>query len=164
MNYNIKRHELLKILSRQRVGIELEKDGYKIIGVSFDNILKELKCNEYQLRELSACLYDNKEIDYYNVDNVTGNYCTEKGLSSYIDKKYLKIRLSNIIGYIKDATQVFIPLLSLIVAIIALTTKLENSERKYNLEIQKLRQEILRIDTRNKKEINQNIQIDSLKK
>ena len=64
MNYNKKRHHLLNILSNQNLNVQLNRDKYIAVGVSYEEILKHLSTTELELGFLTAELYDNQEISF----------------------------------------------------------------------------------------------------
>lgn len=144
MNFNKKRHQILKALANSSIEMEPEN-----LGVNFVEIYKTLNINESEFKKIAARLYNEQEIKYTNVD-VEGVYSTSKGLESYIDKKYLREYQNRIITLSKDISQITIPILSLVVAIIVLslkleffTSKLENSiSLEYKAEIKNLNTQI----------------------
>jgi len=91
MNRNLKRHEILRILSEQYIKVELEKEGYNVLGVPYKTLEKELDCNDIELRLILSELFNSKEIKYHDAYNVIGVFALEKGLESYSNDKYLKI-------------------------------------------------------------------------
>jgi hypothetical protein len=136
MNYNIKRHKLLEILTEQNLNVQLDKPGFQILGISYDEIYKKLNITDFQLLELTSELYDNKEIGYHNAYEVEGLYAKNKGIAAYSNKKYLKLYKKSIVENVKDVIQIAIPVLSVIVAIVALTIKIETvnnqNEKRFN--------------------------------
>jgi hypothetical protein len=90
MDINLKRHQLLRILSKQRIKVETKKS--EILGISFDEIFKELKCNEDELVLITAELYDLDEIKYFDFKQIKGVFVRPKGLKAFSNEKYLKIK------------------------------------------------------------------------
>lgn len=151
MNNNIKRHRLLNILTEQHVNLELGKTGNNILGVPFEALYRELKCNDSELRRLSSVLLVNQEVGYYDVSDITGLYATEKGIASFTDKKYINENRNRIKSNLKDIVQIIIPILSLAIAFMALTLKIENLTLLNSKELQEAKKQInslkLRIET-----------------
>jgi hypothetical protein len=139
MNLNKKRHKLLELLSKHRNNVELKKAKYNALGVSFDEIYKELYCNEDELQILTAELYTSDEIDYHNAHNIVGLFAKDKGLTAFSNRKYIKICWDNFFNTSKNIVQVFIPVFSLIIAYVALTTKSDNLQKQYEKELQEVR-------------------------
>ncbi|GAA4276000.1 hypothetical protein [Aquimarina mytili] len=85
-----------------------------------------MKCNRFELEKISSELYQNKEIGYYDYD-FKGLYIEEKGVASYSNKKYYSLFINWITDSIKLGVQIFIPVLSLLIAYMALSLKLKNT-------------------------------------
>lgn len=120
MNSNIRRHRLLKILTDTYLkGIQPRE---KVIGISWDELKNKTNCTLEKLIEISAPLYDEKEIDDYDTYGIKGLYVTIKGVSSYTTKKYKKENTKLIFKAAKNWVQTIIPLLSLLIAFYALLT------------------------------------------
>lgn len=142
MNYNLKRHKLLEILAHQNLNVQLEKPSYLTIGVSYEEICKDLDVTELELGFLTAELYDNKEIGYHDAYNVEGLFAENKEITAYSNKKYLKLSRKGKIENIKDIIQIVIPVLSVVVAILALTLRLESINSENEKRFQKIEQKI----------------------
>lgn len=141
MNDNLKRHRLLQLLSQHFIKVETE-DSSDPIGISFEDLQSKLDCSKIELRRISSTLYDNKEVDYMDI-GVVGMFATEKGLSAYSDKKYKResnLRLKN---NIKDLIQITVPLLSLIIAFLALTSKIDTLNKQNEKQMNCLEKKIL---------------------
>ena len=115
MNYKLKRHKLLKTLAPSSLEMHAKK-----LGVSFDDIYKILNISESDFHKIASRLYNEDEIKYTNVDH-EGVYSTIKGLQSFTDKKYLNEFNQILTSNIKNAVQIIIPVLSLIVAVTVVT-------------------------------------------
>jgi len=147
MNYNLKRHKLLYILSTQKTLKELkginnsDENIYIEKHLSYLYILKVLKVSGYELNILMKELTENNEIDYYlwNDEDKRGLFATSKGLTSFANKKYIKLFWDNIINNSKSVVQIFIPILSLIIAYLAITTKLDNKKKQDEKELQEVK-------------------------
>ena len=132
LKFNKKRHELLKLLSRNRIGTEVKEKDFSqdnIIAVSFDEILSELKINEHERFVISSVLFDNEEVMYFN-NGFEGLLAKRKGVSAYYTEKYINIdsekRKENIRFYFNIAST----LLSLLIAMFALTLKLNPTNKE----------------------------------
>lgn len=134
-----KRHKLLKLLSIHRNNVELGKAKQNALGVSFEIIFKELNCNEDKLQIITSELYTSDEIGYHNAHNINGLFATDKGLSAFSNRKYIKIYWDNFFNTAKNIVQVFIPVFSLIIAYVALTTKSDNLQKQYEKELQEVK-------------------------
>jgi hypothetical protein len=140
MDSNLLRHNILKTLVPQHF-LALQKEGTPI-GVSSDMICNKAKCSKEEYRMSIMELIDNKEVSPHNAYNVKGIYCTNKGLSAFTDKKYLKLYRKTIRDSIKDCVQIVIPILSLIIAILTITVKISDNNNKTNKIIQQMNKRI----------------------
>ena len=89
---NLKRHKILKFLTKETLKNELNKNE---TGVDYSLIYDFLKCNKIEYLEITTTLFNNNEIQRYDV----GNYFpTEEmandALSKY--KEFLKLFHKNI--------------------------------------------------------------------
>lgn len=137
-----KRHELLKLLSIRCVEIQLGKIKENGIGVSYEEICKSLDCDRHKLYEISNLLYDEKEIDYFDAYNIKGLYAKSKGITSYTDKKYLKLKNSRIKNNIKDIVSIVIPVLSLLIALFTIWYKVDTINSKNEIEIKEIKEKL----------------------
>ena len=142
MNYNKKRHHLLNILSNQNLNVQLNRDKYIAVGVSYEEILKHLSTTELELGFLTAELYDNQEIGYHNAFEIEGLYAENKGITAFSNKKYLKLSRKEKIDNIKDIIQIIIPVLSIVVAILAITLKIKNINLENDKRFEKIEQKL----------------------
>jgi hypothetical protein len=154
MNYNVKRHKLLELLSNQNINVQLEKPGFMALGVSYEEIYSKLNLTDFQLLKLTSELYENKEIGYHNAYDIEGLYAENKGISAFSNKKYLKLYRKGIIEYIKDIIQILIPVLSVIIAFLALTIKIQNVNSENEEHFKDIRNEILLMDKKNEIKLN----------
>ncbi len=141
MNDNLKRHKILEILSKQFIKVETE-DSSEAIGVSFEDLQVKLNCSKIELRRVSSTLYDNKEVDYMDI-GLVGMFATEKGLSAYSDEKYKResnLRLKN---NIKDIVQIVVPILSLLIAYLALSFKINKLNEQNEKELKEINKKLL---------------------
>ena len=137
MNSNLLRHQILEILTKQYI---IAENSSEPLGVSFTVIESELKCTNVFLRQSISELYDNKEIGYHDAYDIIGVHATEKGVASFSNKKYWRIDRLTKVNFIKDCIQIIIPVLSLIVAVLAITMKIDNANeatRKSQIEVLK---------------------------
>ena len=142
MDIDYKRHILLKVLTNQRINLELKKAPNNVLGVSFDIICKELNCNRDYLNLVTSELFISEEIEYHDAGNIVGLFITEKGKTSFSNKKYYNRIKDRYKERVKFFVQITIPVLALIVAILSFSLKLENFRIELNNEIQELRENI----------------------
>jgi len=138
MNFNRQRHKVLKLLSVSRIQFDSGRRNADFkLGISFDDLQKELKCDLDTCELIYSTLYNEKEVEYTNTA-VVGLMSSQKGLKSYSEKKYLKENEKIILDYFKNFVQIVIPVLSLIIAIFAIQLKIETSNDKTNKKIENL--------------------------
>jgi len=153
MNSNLKRHQLLKILADKRIK-GIQPGSKPIIGVSWDELTSKLKCSLDEILEISAPLFDEKEIDKFDAYDILGAYATTKGVSSYNTKKYLKETTKQRFETAKNWVQTIIPLLSLLItfyALIVSETRMrakDNELNKIKTKLEQLEKEVIDIEER----------------
>lgn len=137
MRHNRQRHKTLGFLSDNFIEFESlnKKPNFKL-GKSFEDIISELECDPKIIEKIFSRLYLDGEVKYTNAHWENGLYLTQKGLSSYASKKYIKENENIILNWFKVFVQIIVPVLSLIIAFLALTLKFnsisENIEKKVN--------------------------------
>lgn len=139
---NFKRHKLLEILSKRAISVQLRKINESAVGVSYEKICESLNCDRDELYELSNTLFDEKEVGTHNAHGVNGMYTTSKGITSYTDKKYLRLRNSRLINNAKDIVSIVIPVLSLLIALASIWFKVDTINSKNEKEIREMRKEL----------------------
>jgi len=147
MNLELKRHKLLGILSKQRNDLELKKAEYNALGVPFEKIYAELNCNEDELKLITSELYSADEIGYHDAHNIVGVFAKDNGLSAFANKKYSRIYWKRISDLTKNAVQIVIPILSLLIAFIALTIKIETLNKSTENKIDNLEKQVIELKT-----------------
>ncbi|WP_028123009.1 hypothetical protein [Epilithonimonas tenax] len=142
MDYNRQRHKVLKLLSVSKIQFNNgnRNSDFKF-GVSYDNLQKELKYDADTCELVYAKLYQEGEVEHTNTA-VFGLQATQKGLSSYSEKKYLKENEKLIFDYLRNFVQIAIPIFSLIVAILAIQLKIETTNDKTNKKIDNLQKQL----------------------
>lgn len=147
MNLNLKRHNLLEILSKQSIDFDLHKTTD--FSVSSNTILKKLNINELFLNSIISELNINKEIDYYFWNDIEkkGLFVTPLGVSSYSNKKYKKLFYLNIKNNLKDFVQIIIPILSLLITLLVVKDNL-SKESKFNTQVKELKERIESLENR----------------
>ena len=156
MNIDTKRHKLLGILTKQRKYLELKKAEYNALGVSYEKIYKELKCNEDELHSITSDLYTSEEIGYHDAYNIVGLFAKDKGLTAFSNKKYHNRVIERRKEIVKFFVQTVIPILALVVAILSLSLKFDNLKMQSDKELQKLEDKLLKQKMRiDSMEINQ---------
>ncbi|HEX7903161.1 MAG TPA: hypothetical protein VF487_04710 [Chitinophagaceae bacterium] len=108
---NRKHHKLLSLISNHVVEFESTRKG--IIVVPFEEIYKVLKCNRQELNFISSRLFEEKECDLYDVAGIKGLFCTPKGTTSFINRKYPKENKAIVITSIKDYLIISIGLITI---------------------------------------------------
>ncbi|SEB01100.1 hypothetical protein SAMN05443667_11531 [Flavobacterium gillisiae] len=138
MNNNRLKHKLLKILSKQYVISGFENAENTEIGLNDDIILPLLKVSieEYELLKMS--LFEEKEVFRHNPKYKLGLYATDKGVASFVNKKYKKRNEDIILNWFKVFVQIVVPVLALIIAVLSLTIKLDTLKMQSDKELQKL--------------------------
>ena len=147
MNLELKRHKLLGILSKQRNDLELEKAEYNALGVPFEKIYTELNCNEDELKLITSELYTADEIGYHDAYDIVGVFAKDNGLSAFANKKYSRIYWKRISDLTKNAVQIVIPILSLLIAFIALTIKIDTLNKSTENKIDNLEKQVIELKT-----------------
>ena len=128
MNNNIKRHRLLSILSKMYYELELVES--QNIAVNFEELMTKLNCDKEKLLRISSPLFNDKEIEFYNTNNIQGLFATNKGVSSYELKKYVKLNKNILFNEIKNWVQITIPVVSLILTMLIFIFSELKLERK----------------------------------
>lgn len=139
MNSNLLRHRLLGILTRQYIIAEKSSEP---LGVSFKNIETELKSSESVVRMSLSELFENKEIGYHDAYDIVGVHATEKGVASFSNKKYWRIYWTNIKESVKYWFQILVPVLSLLVALFAVTHDFKKHNEESNIQLQEMKSQI----------------------
>lgn len=139
MNSNVLRHRLLGILTKQYIVSEKSNEP---LGVSFTDIESELKCTDTFLRQSISELFENKEIGYHDAYDIVGVHATEKGVASFSNKKYWRIYWTNIKDSVKYWFQILVPVLSLLVALIAVTHDLKEYNEETNIQLKEMKSQI----------------------
>jgi len=95
-----------------------------------------LTIEEYELLKMS--LFEEKEVFRHNPKYKLGLNATDKGVASFVNKKYKKKNEDIIINWVKIFVQIVVPVLALIVAVLSLTIKLDSLKMQSDKELQKL--------------------------
>ncbi|MBC7439609.1 MAG: hypothetical protein H7250_06470 [Flavobacterium sp.] len=94
-------------------------------GLSYKDILNNLNVSETELNIIISELYENKEIK----NGHDGLIIEKKGISSFSNNFYIKQSRNYKLNLIKDYVQIIVPILTSIIAIIAVsnnnTSKIE---------------------------------------
>ena len=125
-NINHKKHKLLKCLSRHYIHYWQKSHGLERDYLTFTELQQKLGWNLTQLELIYIGLEKEGELEQ-KVDNIN-NYLRikEKGISSYTDNKYIDRFYKTIFGYLKDIAGIIIPILSLVIAYLAIVSKVES--------------------------------------
>jgi hypothetical protein len=143
MKLDLKKHKLLTLLSDKTIRAEsgqlLEGES---LGVSFEDLTKEMRCDILKLNLIAAELYLNKEIGYFD-NEIKGLFCDKNGLISFSNNKYKERYWKSFWDKMLTANKLLIPILSLIVAILAIS--LSMSDKEYKTDLHKIIQSQERI-------------------
>lgn len=132
MNYYKQKHKVLKFLTFSN-NFQLDENNLLKKGLSFKDILNNLNVSETELNIIISELYENKEIKKGN----DGLIIEKKGISSFSNNFYIKESRNYKLNLIKDYVQIIVPILTSIIAIIAVSNNNTSKiERKLN-EIEK---------------------------
>jgi len=161
MNIHKQRHKLLKIISipyikkkNLLVGknsleqVLVQKNNKEKSYLEIEKILIALKCNRTHLELICFELMNSQEISFIceiykgSSGEELGIQITDKGLQSLINKKYNKISWNEQVKILKDIVQIAVPALLLIVAIITLTSKLDNFNKSNKKRFEKIERKI----------------------
>jgi len=144
MNIDTKRHKLLGILTEQRKNVELKKEGYNALGVTFENIYSEIDCDKDELHSITSELYTSEEIGYHDAHNIVGLFAKDKGVTAFTNEKYHNRVIERRKERVKFFVQTVIPILALVVAILSLSVKFNNLKMQSDKELQKLEDKLLK--------------------
>ena len=153
MNTNIYRHKILKHLSKKLLTGGSRDINDDLVYFSYSEIRDILNYKKNDLRLIITELIENKEISYHFGAKGKGLICNNLGLISYSNKKYLKIYRTEIITLIKDCVQIFIPVMSLLIAYIALTIKFGDIDKTTKERIESMQHKIDTLDIKVKNSI-----------
>jgi len=143
MNINKNRHKLLGLLSEQYFNRQFEnQDTY----LSFDFIKTNMKVSDRELMLLYSKLHEDKEADFYSVSGNEGLYATDKGVTSFSEKKYVLENEKIFFDRLKNWTQIIIPILSLSATILVITLS-EIRINKKQEDINELNKRVKELET-----------------
>lgn len=132
MNYYKQKHKVLKLLTFSN-NFQLDENNLMEKGLSFKDILKKLNVSETELNIIISELFENKEIKKGH----DGLIIEKKGISSFSNNFYIRESRNYKLNLTKDYVQIIVPILTSIIAIIAVTNNNTSKiERKLN-EIEK---------------------------
>lgn len=122
MRFNRTKHKLLQELSK---GLTISKNGIEgIKPLSIEEIDKFLKGKSKLREHIISELFIKKEIIFTELPQIGYFISPENGLDALTTNKYLDRNYELIKTRVKDIVQILIPILSLIIAILALCIKL----------------------------------------
>lgn len=133
MNYYKQKHNVLKILTYESYGLQIDENNMFLRGISIKDLLLKINISEIELNIIISELYENKEIKKGH----DGLIIEKSGIASFTNKKYLKIYKSYVITNLKDIIQIIVPILTSIIAIIAISNSNHSTleERLKKIEI-----------------------------
>lgn len=140
MNDNIVRHRILRELSKITIKNDV-KSITQIVNEQYDLTLEELpkrtKCSDIEIRRSVSLLLLNNEVFLLNTEK-KGLLIEEAGVSAYSTNKYIKVFYNNIISIIKDVVQILIPVISMIIALIAVANSDSKKSDMLEIKMQKM--------------------------
>lgn len=163
MNFNLKKHKTLELLSESRIKFETDLTASKKYtwGVSFEELQNQLGYERDKCELVFSELYDNEEIKPTDVE-VLGLIATRKGLTAFANKKYKRENNRILINWAKNFVQIIIPVLALVVAILSFSLKLNNIKIETDKNFQKIMTTVLEEKHRLDR-IEQKVATDSIK-
>jgi len=139
MQYNRIRHSLLKKLSEKLLReIDNPSDQADVIGMSYEEIDLFLKNKKGERALILSELEKSDEIVYFNLTTKGCFIEPKNGLSALTEKKYLKRNNAIILNWLRNFVQIFIPIASLLIALLALSINIEKNKKANNKKIEKL--------------------------
>lgn len=141
MNIDAKRHKLLGMLYKQRKDVELQKAENNILGISFGKIYEGLECDEDELHLITSDLFSSGEIEYHDAYNIIGLFAKGKGVTSFVNEKYLK----RIKERKKERVKFVLPIIAVLISLASLFfSKITNNnvQSKFDTKAKEIRSEI----------------------
>ncbi len=144
MRFNRTRHYFLKILSKKyNSNKNTPSENADVIGLTYAQIDSFLK-NKKNYRDLILSeLLKSNEIVFFDLDEKSYFIELDNGLSALTKKKYLKRNNEIIVNWFKNFVQIFIPIASLTIGILALSIKFNKIEDSNKKELQKIQQKLI---------------------
>jgi len=147
MQFNRTRHLLLKKLAEKYIANRDKNGKADRLGLKMDEIDLLLGHRKKDRDLIISELGKSKEIHAFDI-NGKGFFITpSEGLSAYSEGKYLKRNNDIILKWLRNFVQIFIPIASLVVAILALSLKIEKVQQDMEKDVQRINK---RIDSLNK--------------
>ena len=143
MNFNRKRHLLLKVLSRKLLEYPKkrgEKIDGRLVGLTFEEIDVLLQTDQVERHLILSELISSEEIINFNTNSGLGVFIEPRiGVSAFSNKKYLNRNWQIIKQWTLNFVQIVIPVLSLLIAALVVIKKDNRTIQKIELLEQKLR-------------------------
>lgn len=138
MRYNLTKHKILKALA-DKLTAGMDENGRAVgdIKVSKSDIISLVGKNKRLYAVIISELRANNEVKYLEASD---SYIIETvdGLNSFSNKKYLNKNWDIILSYLKNFAQIFIPIASLTVAILALWLRMNTQDTTHKKEIKEI--------------------------
>ncbi|MCX7549153.1 hypothetical protein OS188_14440 [Xanthomarina sp. F1114] len=138
LDYDLLSHKILGILIRQRINVEIyHKERNVVLGVEYEELKKELDITKEEMFIVTSKLREELEIEPYRVD-FEGYFAKPKAVYSYVSRKYLKKTRNEKRENIKYYLQIVIPVVSLLIAFLAITLNIlqwQSNKKKSEQEI-----------------------------
>lgn len=163
MNNNLKRKKLLNELFRVYNDDHIKPKPANEVGITFKQIDTLLNVNQPKRNLILSELWNSKEIILFKHNEGNGCFISDLGMESCSNKKYKRKNEDIFLSWLKNFTQIFIPIASLIITIIVLSINPKNNYNKLDTELQTIKQKVEYIEkVQNKKEQNPTSQIHKI--
>lgn len=146
---NKKRHQLLGLLAKEYANGKFSPGSILDVIVMNSTIVKKLNITYDEFIILSEELLSKKEIEHYGIDNDFDQpalFIKSDGVTAFANQKYLKLDKEQHRENIKFWAQLILPVLSFIIAAIALflniKTQTEIEKVKSSQKIENLRSKL----------------------
>ncbi|WP_031428536.1 hypothetical protein [Flavimarina sp. Hel_I_48] len=153
MRYNKTRHLILEKLYKKYLDSITNSENktkvtIKEAGLTLKEINNLIKEDSFKRELILSELYKWNEIIF---SETAGKGCfieENSGISAYSNKKYLKKNEDIILNWLKNFVQIFIPLASLLIAILALSINFSKINAKNKEKIEKLEMRIKHLESK----------------
>lgn len=133
---NLKRYKILKLLFEQYS--LYNSDHNHNYYVTCDEVIKNFKFTNIEFDAIISLLKSNDEVEFYNVNGIKAILITDNGILAFNTRKYLKIYQKSIKDGVMYFVQTFIPVLSMIIALIAVSNTRNQKIDMLEIKLQKM--------------------------
>lgn len=153
MRYNLTKHKILKNLA-DKLTAGMDENGRAVgdIKVSKSDIINLVGKNKRLYAVVISELRANNEIKYLEASD---SYIIETvdGLNSFSNKKYINKNWDIILGYLKNFAQIFIPIASLTVAVLAVWLRINTQDIIHKKQLKEIESRLEVIEKSERKNI-----------